>query len=64
MITDLIDLLGIEKALKMIEDDLQDSKILPLYLEATRKSKIKLLKKLKMSIPEIVEIPRTEERFL
>lgn len=64
MITDLIDLLGIEKALKMIEDDLQDSKILPLYLEATRKSKNKLLKKLKMSIPEIVEITRTEERFL
>ena len=60
----LIDLLAIERSLQMLKEDLQESPILPIYLQATRKSKNKLLKKLKMSIPEIVEITRTEERFL
>ena len=64
MRSDLIDLLAIERSLQMLKEDLQESPILSIYLRATRKSKIKLLKKLKMSIPEIVEISRTEERFL
>ena len=64
MRSDLIDLLAIERTLQMLKEDLQESPILSIYLRATRKSKIKLLKKLKMSIPEIVEISRTEERFL
>lgn len=64
MRSDLIDLLAIERSLQMLKEDLQESPILSIYLEATRKSKNKLLKKLKMSIPEIVEISRTEERFL
>jgi hypothetical protein len=33
-------------------------------LRATRKAKIKLLKKLKMSIPAIVQVPLMEDRFL
>ena len=64
MRTDLIDLLAIERSLRMLRDDLQESVTLSIYLRATRKAKIKLLKKLKMRIPEIVEITRTEERFL
>lgn len=61
---DLIDLLAIERSLRMLRDDLQESVTLSIYLRATRKAINKLLKKLKMRIPEIVEITRTEERFL
>ena len=64
MRTDLIDLLAIERSLRMLRDDLQESVTLSIYLRATRKAKNKLLKKLKMRIPEIVEITRKEERFL
>ena len=64
MRTDLIDLLAIERSLRMLRDDLQESVTLSIYLRATRKAINKLLKKLKMRIPEIVEITRTEERFL
>ena len=64
MRTDLIDLLAIERSLQTLKEDLQESMLLEAYLRATRKAKIKLLKKLKMRIPEIVEITRTEERFL
>ena len=64
MRTDLIDLLSIERSLQTLKEDLQESMLLEAYLRATRKAKIKLLKKLKMRIPEIVEITRTEERFL
>ena len=64
MRTDLIDLLAIERALQTLKEDLQESMLLEAYLRATRKAKIKLLKKLKMRIPEIVEITRMEERFL
>ena len=64
MRTDLIDLLAIERSLRMLRDDLQESVTLSIYLRATRKAKNKLLKKLKMRIPEIVEITRMEERFL
>ncbi len=64
MRTDLIDLLAIERSLRMLRDDLQESVTLSIYLRATRKAINKLLKKLKMRIPEIVEITRMEERFL
>ena len=64
MRTDLIDLLAIERSLRMLRDDLQESVTLSIYLRATRKTINKLLRKLKMRIPEIVEITRTEERFL
>ena len=64
MRTDLIDLLAIERSLRMLRDDLQESVTLSIYLRATMKAKNKLLKKLKMRIPEIVEITRMEERFL
>ena len=64
MRTDLIDLLAIERSLRMLRDDLQESVTLSIYLRATRKTINKLLKKLKMRIPEIAEITRTEERFL
>ena len=64
MRTDLIDLLAIERSLQVLRDDLQESVILSAYLRATRKAELKLLKKLNMKIPEIVEITRTEERFL
>ena len=64
MRTDLIDLLAIDRSLRMLRDDLQESVTLSIYLRATRKAINKLLKKLKMRIPEIVEITRTEERFL
>ena len=64
MRTDLIDLLAIERSLQVLRDDLQESVILSAYLRATRKAELKLLKKLNMRIPEIVEITRTEERFL
>ena len=64
MRTDLIDLLAIERSLRMLRDDLQESVTLSIYLRATRKAKNKLMKKLKMRIPEIAEITRTEERFL
>ena len=63
MRTDLIDLLAIERALQTLKEDLQESMLLEAYLRATRKAKIKLLKKLKMSIPQILEITM-EERFL
>ena len=64
MRTDLIDLLAIERSLRMLRDDLQESVTLSIYLRATRKTINKLLKKLRMRIPEIAEITRTEERFL
>jgi hypothetical protein len=64
MRTDLIDLLAIERSLRMLRDDLQESVTLSIYLRATRKTINKLLRKLKMRIPEIAEITRTEERFL
>ena len=64
MRTDLIDLLAIERSLQTLKEDLQESMLLEAYLRATRKAKIKLLKKLRMRIPEIAEITRTEERFL
>ena len=64
MRTDLIDLLAIERSLQVLRDDLQESVILSAYLRATRKAELKLLKKLNMRIPEIIEITRTEERFL
>ena len=64
MRTDLIDLLAIERSLRMLRDDLQESVTLSIYLRATRKTINKLLRKLKMRIPEIVEITRMEERFL
>ena len=63
MRTDLIDLLAIERSLQTLKEDLQESMLLEAYLRATRKAKIKLLKKLKMSIPQILEITM-EERFL
>ena len=64
MRTYLIDLLAIERSLRMLRDDLQESVTLSIYLRATRKTINKLLRKLKMRIPEIAEITRTEERFL
>ena len=64
MRTDLIDLLAIERTLRMLGDDLEESVVLSAYLSATRKAINKLSKKLNMRIPEIVEITRTEERFL
>ena len=64
MRTDLIDLLAIERSLRMLRDDLQESVTLSIYLRATRKTINKLLRKLKMRIPEIAEITRKEERFL
>ena len=64
MRTDLIDLLAIERSLRMLRDDFQESVTLSIYLRATRKTINKLLRKLKMRIPEIAEITRTEERFL
>ena len=64
MRTDLIDLLAIERSLRMLRDDLQESVTLSIYLRATRKTINRLLRKLKMRIPEIAEITRTEERFL
>ncbi len=64
MRTDFIDLLAIERSLQTLKEDLQESVLLEAYLRATWKAKIKLLKKLKMRIPEIVEITRMEERFL
>ena len=64
MRTDLIDLLAIERSLRTLKEDMQESVILSAYLSATRKAELKLLKKLNMRIPEIVEITRTEERFL
>ena len=64
MRTDLIDLLAIERSLRMLKEDMQESVILSAYLRATMKAELKLLKKLKMRMPEIVEITRTEERFL
>ena len=64
MRTDLIDLLAIERALQTLKEDLQESMLLEAYLRATRKAKIKLLKKLKMGIPAIVQVPLMEDRFL
>lgn len=64
MRTDLIDLLAIERALQTLKEDLQESMLLEAYLRATRKAKIKLLKKLKMSIPAIIQLPLMEDRFL
>ena len=64
MRTDLIDLLAIERSLRTLKEDMQESVVLSTYLSATRKAELKLLKKLNMRIPEIVEITRTEERFL
>lgn len=64
MRTDLIDLLAIERSLQMLKDDMQESMVLSAYLSSTRKAELKLLKKLNMKIPEIIEITRTEERFL
>ena len=48
MRTDLIDLLAIERSLRMLRDDLQESVTLSIYLRATRKTINKLLRKLKM----------------
>ena len=64
MRTDLIDLLAIERSLRVLREDMQESVILSAYLRATRKAELKLLKKLKMRMPEIIEITRAEERFL
>ena len=64
MRTDLIDLLAIERSLRTLKEDMQESVVLSTYLSATRKAINKLLKKLKMRMPEIVAITRTEERFL
>ena len=64
MRTDLIDLLAIERSLQTLKEDLQESVLLEAYLRATRKAKIKLLKKLKMSIPAIIQLPLMEDRFL
>ncbi len=63
MRTDLIDLLAIEKSLLILRDDLLDSDILASYLRIIARTKSKLLKKLRMNIPQIREITM-EERFL
>ena len=46
MRTDLIDLLAIERSLRMLKEDMQESVILSAYLRATMKAELKLLKKL------------------
>ena len=63
MRTDLIDLLAIERSLLILRDDLLDSDILASYLRIIARTKSKLLKKLRMNIPQIREITM-EERFL
>ena len=64
MRTDLIDLLAIERSLLILRDDLLDSDILASYLRIIARTKSKLLKKLRMSIPAVVQVPLMEERFL
>ena len=64
MRTDLIDLLAIERSLLILRDDLLDSDILASYLRIIARTKSKLLKKLRMSIPAIVQVPLMEDRFL
>ena len=64
MRTDLIVLLAIERSLLILRDDLLDSDILASYLRIIARTKSKLLKKLKMSIPAIVQVPLMEDRFL
>ncbi len=64
MRTDLIDLLAIERSLLILRDDLLDSDILASYLRIIARTKSKLLKKLRMSIPAVVQVPLMEDRFL
>lgn len=55
---------AIERASQKLREYIMDSLALTIYLRTTRKSKIRLLKKLKMRILEIVQITRVGDRFL
>ena len=55
---------AIERASQKLREYIMDSLALTIYLRTTRKSKIRLLKKLKMIILEIVQITRVGDRFL